>query len=110
MNSVVRRSDDCTSGNKLVADGHAAREDLAGEEAADGGGHAHGFVDAGAEVGERGKGGSLADFLDVGECGADFLGDAGEGGGVADEVEEGGCHGCGGRVGAGDDAEGRHVS
>lgn len=50
VNGVVRGSNDGTLGKSLAFDGHAAGENLTGENATDRRGETHGFVDAGAEV------------------------------------------------------------
>lgn len=93
VDGVVRDADDGALGDAVPVDGDAAREDLAREDAADRGREAHGFVDAGAEVGAGAEGGALDDLFGVGELGADFLGGFAEGVFVADEVEQSGGHG-----------------
>jgi hypothetical protein len=77
VESVVGSADVDTGGEVMSVDGEAARLDLTRLEAPDWGGHAQGFVDAGAEVGAGVQAGAGADLLDVVERGADFLGEAG---------------------------------
>lgn len=105
VDGVVGSADHGAGGDEVAFDGDAAREDFTGENAADGGGHAHGLVDAGAEVGAGAQDGTVDDLLDVDELAADFLSHLGQGGGVADEVEQSSGHGGGSGVGSGDDTE-----
>lgn len=74
--------------DEVVVDGDAAGADLAPERAADGRGHAQGFVDAGAEVAAGGEFGPGSDLGGRGEGGADLGGEGGVRGGVGGEVEE----------------------
>lgn len=104
VDGVVGDADDGAGGQGVAVNGHAAGENLAGQDAADRGGQTHGLVDAGAEVGAAAEGGAVDNLLDVVELGANLLGDLLEGVGVADEVEEGGSHGSRGGIGTGNDA------
>ena len=104
VDGVVRDADDGALGDEVAVDGHAPGLDLAGQDAADRGGQAHGLVDAGAQVVARVEGGALDNVLDVVEGGPDLLDDLAQGVLVADEVEDGGGHGGGSGVGAGDNA------
>ena len=93
VDGVVRYTDDCAFGDVVAGDGHAAGEDLTGEDAAHGGRETHSLVDAGAEIVAGGEGGTLNDLLSVRELAADFLGGPAHGSLVADEIEESGGHG-----------------
>lgn len=83
----MRHANDGALGNVLAVDGYPTGQDFARKETADGGGQAHCFVDASAEVGAALQARALVDIFNGSEAGADFGGDAGEGGRVADEVE-----------------------
>lgn len=105
VDGVVGGADDGAGGDEVAFDGDAAGEDFTGENAADGGGHTHSLVDAGAEVGAGAQDRAVDDLLNVDELAADFLGHLGQSGGVADEVKQSSGH-CGGSgVGSGNDTE-----
>jgi len=104
VDRVVRNADDHAGRDALAVNGDAAWEDLAREDAADGGGQAHGFIDTGAQVGAGGELRRLVDVFKVCEFGADFLGDELEGVRMPGKVEEGCGHGGRGCVAAGNDA------
>ena len=76
-----------------------AGKDFAWRGASNGRGHAHGFIDAGAEVSAGVKFGTRPYLLDGGKCGADFLSKAGERRGIMEEVKECCCKGRRSRVG-----------
>lgn len=86
-------------GQEVAVDFEAAGADFAPEGAADGGGHAEGFVDAGAEVAAGGDFGPGFDLVSRGEGGENFGDEGGVAFGVGGEVEEYGGEGGGGCVG-----------
>ena len=90
----------------LALDVDAAFGDLAPEGAADGGRHAHGLVDAGAEVFAGLELVAAADLVAVGEGAADFFAGFLVAVGVAAHVVEDAGHAGGDGVRAGDDQEG----
>ena len=101
----MRHTDDGALGYVFAVDGDSTWQNLARQQAADGRGETHGFVDAGTEVGAGLQGGALVDIFYRRKLGADLGGHAGKSGRVADEIEQGGGHGGRGGVGPGDDQE-----
>lgn len=92
VDCVVGDTDDDALWDDMAVNGDAAREDFARDDATDGGGETHGLVDAGSEVGARGKGLALDNFLDIIELATDLLDDLAKCMLVADKIEQGSGH------------------
>ena len=90
MNGVDAGADVTSCGEVVTVDGEAASFHFSEGGAGYGRGHAHAFVDAGAEVGARVESGVVADLGGRGEGVPDFVSEGLVDSGIAAEVEEAG--------------------